>query len=68
MPGQGMPGILGRVKRQIREQLDAGRSEGKSLPPGEVAAFRGKCVARWSGNPCRATNFAECHNRAKPGL
>lgn len=34
MPGQGMPGILGRVKRQIREQLDAGRSEGKSPSPG----------------------------------
>lgn len=28
-----MPGILGRAKRQIREQLEAGRSEGKRASP-----------------------------------
>jgi len=31
---QGMSGILARVKRQIREQLEAGRSRGASLSAG----------------------------------
>lgn len=30
----GMSGILGRVKRQIRQQLEASRSAGESLPAG----------------------------------